>query len=102
MKLKTLRAVHVDLPEPQPKTPARRAPWPTKSPRAMPINFYPQYSRFPQDMPGARGLPKSGYRPSQKTAPSDSDDALSDSPSHPTSTTSSHPSSKAKTAWPSS
>lgn len=58
MKLKTLRAVHVDLPAPQPKTPARRAPWPTKSPRAMPINFYPQYSRFPQDMPGARGLPE--------------------------------------------
>ncbi len=58
MKLKTLRAVHVDIPPPQPKTPARRAPWPTKSPRAMPINFYPQYSRLPQDMPGHVGLPE--------------------------------------------
>ena len=56
MKLKTLRAVHVNIPARKPKTPARRAPWPTKSPRAMPINFYPQYSRFPQEMPGHRGL----------------------------------------------
>ena len=56
MKLKTLRAVHVDLPVPRPKTPARRAPWPESSPRAMPINYYPQFSRQPQDMPGNVGL----------------------------------------------
>ena len=56
MKLKSLRAVHIDLPPAKPKTPSRRAPWPESAPRAMPINFYPQFSRKPQDMPGNVGL----------------------------------------------
>ena len=56
MKLKNLRAVHIDLPEVRPKTPARRRPWPTKSPRSLPINYYSQFSRLPEDMPGNRGL----------------------------------------------
>ena len=58
MKLKSLRAVHVDLPKPKPKSSPRRAPWPASAPRAMPINYYPQFSRLPQDMPGNRGLPE--------------------------------------------
>lgn len=58
MKLKSLRAVHIDIPPPRSKTPQRRAAWHTKSPRSMPINYYSQFSRFPQDMPGAGGLPE--------------------------------------------
>ncbi len=58
MKLKTLRAVHVNIPHAQPKTPAMRAPWPIKSRRAMPINHYSEFSRLPQNMPGAGGLPE--------------------------------------------
>ena len=54
MKLKSLRAVHIDLPPARPKSKPRRAPWPESAPRAMPINFYPQFSRKPQDMPGQR------------------------------------------------
>ncbi len=58
MNLKTARAVHVDIPSAQPKTPARRVPWPQTALRAMPINYYREFSRLPQDMPGAVGLPE--------------------------------------------
>ncbi len=58
MRLKTVRAVHVDIPAAQPKTPARRVPWPQTALRSMPINYYSEFSRLPQEMPGAVGLPE--------------------------------------------
>lgn len=58
MKLKTLRAVHIDIPRPAQRTQPRREAWTTKSPRAMPINYYSEFSRLPQEMPGAGDLPE--------------------------------------------
>ena len=40
MKIKQIRAVNVNLPKPQPKTPARRTAWSKHTPIAMPIGKY--------------------------------------------------------------
>ena len=57
MLLTSVRAVHIDIPRTPPKSAPRREPWPRYVPRAMPINHYAEFSRLPQDMPGA-GLPE--------------------------------------------
>lgn len=57
MLLTSIRAVHLDIPRTPPKSAPRCEPWPRYAPRAMPINFYEEFSRLPQGMPGA-GLPE--------------------------------------------
>lgn len=57
MLLTSIRAIHLDIPRTPPKSAPRREPWPRYAPRAMPINFYEEFSRLPQGMPGA-GLPE--------------------------------------------
>lgn len=54
MRLTSIRAVHVDIQRTPPKSVARERPWPEFAPRAMPINYYPEFSRLPQDMPSGR------------------------------------------------
>ena len=58
MRLASIRAVHIDIPRTPPKSKPRRQPWPSLVPRAMPINFYTEFSRLPQEMPTAAGLPE--------------------------------------------
>lgn len=55
MKITSIRAVHVRLPTPAPKTPARRPSWNRSAPRALPINYYPEFSDKPGAMPGLGG-----------------------------------------------
>ena len=55
MKIKEIRAVHVDIPRSEPKTPARRPDWNTHAPRAFPINKYPEFTTTIGQMPGSRG-----------------------------------------------
>lgn len=55
MKIKSIRAVRVGLPAPQPKTPPRRPNWNLTAPRALPINKYPEFSDKPGGMPGMGG-----------------------------------------------
>ncbi|MEZ4731622.1 MAG: enolase C-terminal domain-like protein [Caldilineaceae bacterium] len=55
MKIKTIRAVQINLPRPQPKTPARRPSWNQSAPRALPLNKYPEFSRLPGALPGLGG-----------------------------------------------
>lgn len=57
MLLTSIRAIHIDIPRTPPRSTPRREPWPRYAPRAMPINYYTEFSRLPQDMPGA-GLPE--------------------------------------------
>ena len=57
MLLTSIRAVHIDIPRTPSKSAPRREPWPRYAPRAMPINHYAEFSRLPQEMPGA-GLPE--------------------------------------------
>ena len=54
MQLTSIRAVHIDIPRVPPKSAPHRTPWPQHVPRAMPINYYPEFSRLPQDMPGGK------------------------------------------------
>ena len=53
MKIRDVRAVRVNVPEPPARTRARRPGWNTRSPRALPINKYPEFSTTHRGMPGA-------------------------------------------------
>jgi len=53
MKIKSVRAVTVNIPHTPPKTPARRPNWNTHARRALPINKYPEFPRMHGAMPGA-------------------------------------------------
>ena len=53
MKIKSVRAVSVNIPRTPPKTPARRPNWNTHARRALPINKYPEFPRMHGQMPGA-------------------------------------------------
>ena len=53
MKIKSVRAVTVNIPRTPPKTPARRPNWNTHASRALPINKYPEFPRMHGAMPGA-------------------------------------------------
>ena len=53
MKIKSVRAVTVNIPRTPPKTPARRPNWNTHARRALPINKYPEFPRMHGAMPGA-------------------------------------------------
>lgn len=55
MNIKTIRAVQLNLPRPQPKTPARRPSWNQSAPRALPLNKYPEFSHLPGALPGLGG-----------------------------------------------
>ncbi len=48
MKIKSIRAVQVDLPPRQPQSPVRRASWRHSSPIGLPMSKYPE---FPPDVP---------------------------------------------------
>ena len=52
MKIKSVRAVSVKMPEPQKSTQASRPAWSKSAKRAMPVNMYPEFSRYPGGMPG--------------------------------------------------
>lgn len=54
MRLNSVRAVHVDVPRATRKSVPRERPWPEFAPRAMPVNYYAEFSRLPQDMPSGR------------------------------------------------
>ena len=43
MKIKSVRAVSVNIPRTPPKTPARRDGWNSHARRALPINKYPEF-----------------------------------------------------------
>ena len=53
MKIKSVRAVSVNIPRTPPKTPARRPGWNSHARRALPINKYPEFPRMHGMMPGA-------------------------------------------------
>ncbi len=57
LKLKTIRVVQVKLPEVTKSTKSRRPTWAKSARRAMPISFYPEFSRLPGAMPGG-GMPE--------------------------------------------
>ncbi len=52
MKIKSIKAVHVKLPQPSQITPSRRDSWNKSAKRAMPANMYPEFSGMPGEMPG--------------------------------------------------
>ena len=54
MKIKSVRSVRVRLPEQTSKVNPRRPSWNKSAKRAMPINLYPWFSRYPSDMPGGQ------------------------------------------------
>ena len=56
MKIKSVRAISVNIPRTPPKTPARRPNWNTHARRALPINKYPEFPRMHGAMPGANTL----------------------------------------------
>ena len=53
MKIKEIRAVTLNIPKTPPKSKSRRANWNNSSPRALPINKYPEFSTKHGQMPGA-------------------------------------------------
>ncbi len=55
MKIQSVRTVQVNLPRPERRTPPRRPSWNRSAPRSLPINYYPEFSRFPGQMPGLGG-----------------------------------------------
>lgn len=55
MKIKQIRAVHVQIPPASPRTPARRPSWNQSAPRALPLNKYPEFSTMPGALPGLGG-----------------------------------------------
>jgi L-rhamnonate dehydratase len=58
VKIKEIRAVSVDLPVPQPKTPARRESWRKTTSIGAPMNKYPDYPPgLPMNTPGVGGAP---------------------------------------------
>ena len=52
MKIKSIKAIRVKLPDSPNTTKSRRASWNKSARRAMPVNFYPEFSRRPDQMPG--------------------------------------------------
>ncbi len=52
MKIKSVKAVIVKLPEAASKTRPTRLSWNKSAKRAMPVNIYPEYSNLPGEMPG--------------------------------------------------
>ena len=48
MKIKSIEAVNVNIPQQKPTTPARRASWRQSSPIGLPMNKYPE---FPPSIP---------------------------------------------------
>jgi len=52
LKIKSIKAVHVRIPEPENRTPSRRPSWNNTAKRAMPINMYSEFSGLPGGMPG--------------------------------------------------
>ena len=55
MKITAIELVRLNLPQTAAKTPPRRATWNRTSPRSLPINYYPEFSRLPGKMPGMGG-----------------------------------------------
>ena len=55
MKIKSIRTVKIKFPKRRRKTKARRDTWNKTSPRSLPINYYPEFSRLPSKMPGMGG-----------------------------------------------
>ena len=55
MKIKQVRAVSVQLPRGEAKTPPRRPSWATYTPRGLPMSKYPEFSRLPGHSPGIGG-----------------------------------------------
>ena len=55
MKITSIKTVKVNIPREAPKTKARRPTWNRTSPRSLPINYYPEFSRLPGEMPGMGG-----------------------------------------------
>ena len=53
MKIKKIRAVSLNIPKIPPKSESRRPNWNNTSPRALPINKYPEFSTSHGKMPGA-------------------------------------------------
>ena len=53
MKIKKIRAVSLNIPKTPPKSESRRPNWNNTSPRALPINKYPEFSTSHGKMPGA-------------------------------------------------
>ncbi|MBS13071.1 MAG: hypothetical protein CME19_15865 [Gemmatimonadetes bacterium] len=55
MKIKSIQTVRIELPKQEQKTRPRRDTWNKTSPRSLPINYYPEFSRLPGKMPGMGG-----------------------------------------------
>ena len=57
MQIQSIRVVDLKIPHNPPKTAPRRPSWNQSSPRSLPINKYPEFSRLPGQMPGMGGGP---------------------------------------------
>lgn len=55
MNISSIRLVQIDRPHAPPKTKGRRPSWSQQSPRALPLNKYPEFSRLPGAQPGIGG-----------------------------------------------
>jgi len=55
MKIKVIETVRLNVPKKAHKEKARRDTWNKTSPRSLPINYYPEFSRLPGNMPGTGG-----------------------------------------------
>ena len=53
MKIKSVRSVTLDIPKKPPTSKSRRPNWNNTSPRALPINKYPEFETVHGKMPGA-------------------------------------------------
>ncbi len=55
MKITSIKTVKLNIPRTPPKTKPWRDTWNKTSPRSLPINYYPEFSRLPGEMPGMGG-----------------------------------------------
>ncbi|MBT5872645.1 MAG: hypothetical protein HOH43_04435 [Candidatus Latescibacteria bacterium] len=55
MRIKSVRTVRLRIPWAEPSTPARRKSWNHSAARALPLNKYPEFSRYPGQLPGMGG-----------------------------------------------
>ena len=55
MKIQSIRTVRLNIPRHPRKTPSRRPAWNRTAPRSLPINYYPEFSRLPGEMPSMGG-----------------------------------------------
>lgn len=55
MKIISIETVKLNVPREGPRTEPRRPTWNRTSPRSLPINYYPEFSRLPGEMPGMGG-----------------------------------------------